>query len=220
MSIRKPHFAHLALTTIAICGGCLSGCATVTTGSDQSITITSVPDGAKCLMTRDGETIGAISSTPGSVLVNKDKDPITIECSLAGHQAATESVDSKFQGATLGNVLIGGVIGIAIDAGSGAMNKYPGAIEIVLVPERFTSTEERDTFFDDVRTRWQQQQAQLAQVEHDCGQNEQLCNDMRTDVEKATQARLEKLEAQRAASIVVAAATDAAAEPLEIAPAP
>ena len=109
----------------------------------------------------------------------------------------------------------------AIDAGSGAMNKYPGAIEIVLVPERFTSTEERDTFFDDVRTRWQQQQqAQLAQVEHDCGQNEQLCNDMRTDVEKATQARLEKLEAQRAASIVVAAATDAAAEPLEIAPAP
>src|SRR3546814_11462905 len=49
---------------------------------------------------------------------------------------------------TFGNILFGGIIGVAVDASSGAMNQYPSSVTIALVPESFTSTTARDVFFD------------------------------------------------------------------------
>src|SRR3546814_11002644 len=48
---------------------------------------------------------------------------------------------------TFGNILFGGIIGVAVDASSGAMNQYPSSVTIALVPESFTSTTARDVFF-------------------------------------------------------------------------
>jgi len=128
---------------------CLStGCATVTTGSSQTITVETEPPGASCKMTRDKETIGVVNPTPGSVTIGKDKDEIDINCELSGYHTTTKNLDSSFQGMTLGNVILGGIIGIAIDAGSGAMNEYPASISIRLMPEAFPSAEKRDQYFD------------------------------------------------------------------------
>lgn len=118
---------------------CLAtGCATVTTGTSQTITIETEPPGATCKMSRENETIGVVNPTPGSVTIGKDKDAVDISCELSGYHTTTRKLDSTFQGMTLGNVLLGGIIGIAVDAGSGAMNEYPESISIRLMPEEFS----------------------------------------------------------------------------------
>ena len=42
---------------------------------------------------------------------------------------------SDFAGATAGNLLLGGFIGVAVDAASSAANKYDGDVTITLQPE-------------------------------------------------------------------------------------
>jgi hypothetical protein len=43
--------------------------------------------------------------------------------------------------------LIGGVIGLGIDAASGALSQYPTNVTVVLPPQNFTTQAERDAFF-------------------------------------------------------------------------
>ena len=52
---------------------------------------------------------------------------------------------------TFGNIIFGGIIGVAVDAATGAMNEYPPMITITLVPEEFPTVLERDAFFDKMR---------------------------------------------------------------------
>lgn len=49
---------------------------------------------------------------------------------------------------TFGNILFGGIIGVAVDASSGAMHEYPAAISIAMAPNSFPNASERDKFFD------------------------------------------------------------------------
>ncbi len=42
-----------------------SGCATLTKGSDQTITVTTDPSGATCTISREGKTVAVVNPTPG-----------------------------------------------------------------------------------------------------------------------------------------------------------
>lgn len=44
----------------------------------------------------------------------------------------------------MGNILLGGLVGAAIDAASGANNKYPERVMVILTPASFPSDEARD----------------------------------------------------------------------------
>ena len=58
--------------------------------------------------------------------------------SPAGNRAsgkATSVLDAQTKARIFGNFLISGLVGIAIDARTGAMNKHDGTITIPLVPE-------------------------------------------------------------------------------------
>jgi hypothetical protein len=52
---------------------------------------------------------------------------------------------------TFGNILFGGLIGVVVDAASGAMNQYPDAVTITLIPEEFPTAAARDRFFDEMQ---------------------------------------------------------------------
>lgn len=43
----------------------MSGCATITKGSQQTVTISTDPTGAACNMTRDGKPLAVVNPTPG-----------------------------------------------------------------------------------------------------------------------------------------------------------
>ncbi len=72
--------------------------------------------------------------TPGVTRVQKSKEDIAIRCSKPGWQDASAVIASNFEGWTLGNVLIGGLVGITIDAASGASNRYPHAFSVAMAP--------------------------------------------------------------------------------------
>ena len=110
----------------------LGGCATIVEGTDQSLTVITDPSGAECELRRDGNIIAVVNPTPGSVAVDKSQHSITVRCRLDGFQEAVGTFDSEFQGMTAGNILFGGLIGIGIDAASGAMHEYDHTVTVIL----------------------------------------------------------------------------------------
>jgi len=116
---------------VAVCatGFALSGCATVIKGTTQSIVITSPPvSGAYCILSSTEGNWPV--TTPSAVTVDKSKEDILVKCSKPGYQDASASIPSDFQGWTLGNLVLGGLIGVGVDAASGAMNEYPRAFAV------------------------------------------------------------------------------------------
>ena len=114
--------------------GTLSGCASIASGTTQTLQISSNPDKASCNLEREGKVIGSVSSTPGGVMVEKTKHDITVKCSKDGYQTSTGYMHSGVEGSTWGNIILGGGIGWAIDSARGADNHYPENLTVTLVP--------------------------------------------------------------------------------------
>ncbi|HEY3178103.1 MAG TPA: hypothetical protein VGL25_04410 [Casimicrobiaceae bacterium] len=128
-----------------------SGCATLTKGTSQTITINTDPPGAVCTLTRDAKPLAVVNPTPGSIPIEKAKGTVAILCKRPSYLDADGALESEFQAVTFGNILFGGLIGIVVDAASGAMHQYPTMITIQLIPEQCPTVSERDAFFDKMK---------------------------------------------------------------------
>ncbi|MBT5432258.1 MAG: hypothetical protein P8Q36_16380 [Alphaproteobacteria bacterium] len=126
----------------------LAGCATVVGGTTQSVALKTQPDGASCVLEREGVVIVTVRATPETVEIERASSPIRMVCSKARHLDASRVVLSGFEGFAAGDLVFGGLVGIVIDASSGAANRYPSEISVMLPPANFDSQAERDTFFD------------------------------------------------------------------------
>lgn len=111
----------------------LPACSSIVEGTSQELVINTVPEGADCALIREGQVIGRVNPTPGGITVKKTKHDITVECTKKGYQKATFFNKSDVAGATVGNILLGGGIGWAIDSANGADNKYTTPMNITLV---------------------------------------------------------------------------------------
>lgn len=110
----------------------LSACATLVNGSSQNVTVSTNPPGANCTLDRVGARIGAIPVTPGSVRLDKSKNDLSVTCSKEGYQTATVAHAPSFGAATFGNLIAGGIVGVVVDAASGANYSYPDDIRMDL----------------------------------------------------------------------------------------
>lgn len=126
----------------------LSGCATITSGTTQNVTVLTEPAGASCTLEREGGVIGVINATPGTLNIAKSRHDITVRCTKASHSEGFWVAPSMAQGMTAGNFILGGMIGLAVDAASGASARYPESVTVILPPESFTNAKARDAFFD------------------------------------------------------------------------
>ncbi|MCH9674513.1 MAG: hypothetical protein K0U93_23950 [Gammaproteobacteria bacterium] len=179
----------------------LSGCATITKGSTQNVTVETDPAGAVCTLTREGQTVAVVNPTPGTALIGKDKDPIAYVCTLDEYQDASGTLESEFEAVTLGNILLGGFVGIAIDAGSGAMNEYPANVRIVLTPSVFPNQLARDVFYDKRRSETTQNFASVREKATEaCGAED--CTEKLKKLNDAEAVQLNAIEQQRAAARV------------------
>ena len=111
----------------------LSGCATVITGTRQDIQVESQPAGAVCTFTRAGQTLGSVT-TPGSLKVKRDAEPMTVVCTRADYEEARAVMHARTEMATVASAIIGGFIATHIDRGSGAANRYETSLRIELTP--------------------------------------------------------------------------------------
>ena len=103
----------------------LLACATLVNGSRQNVTVSTNPPGASCTLDRVGARVGAIPATPGSVRVDRSKNDVSVTCAKDGYPTATVAHPPSFGAATFGNIIAGGVIGVVVDAASGANYTYP-----------------------------------------------------------------------------------------------
>ena len=125
----------------------LGGCSTITTGTTQDFAVeTPHADGARCILkdTRNAEVI--IESTPKTLVVSKGDGPMNVTCSKAGFQTANVVVEEGLAGMTAGNILLGGGVGIIIDAASGAAQEYPDSVVIWMEPEKWATKEAKDSW--------------------------------------------------------------------------
>ena len=129
--MRSSAFFGLAI----LAAGSVSACSSITEGTHQAINLQTSPAGADCKLTRHGEFVGEVASTPGSIDVDKTKYDLAITCSKDGYQPKTVTNKSDVASATVGNALIGGLIGWGIDSATGADNKYDGTVSMVLEPK-------------------------------------------------------------------------------------
>lgn len=124
------------LMPIAAVAACwlFSGCATVTRGTTQAFTVESTPIGATVSFSN-----GERCETP-CTLTLKRKHPVAVEICKSGYAPVTTQIVSQISGAggtaMAGNVLVGGLIGAGIDAGSGAMKDLrPNPLKVELIEE-------------------------------------------------------------------------------------
>jgi hypothetical protein len=76
--------------------------------------------------------IGRVNPTPGVVYVQRTHDDITVSRTKEGYQTGSFLNKSGLEAATFGNIILGGLVGVFIDAASGASNKYDEKVRIVL----------------------------------------------------------------------------------------
>ena len=113
----------------------LAGCATIFSGTSETIAIMTEPVGAKCVLSRENQTIAVVEPTPGTATVQKDKHDILVSCDKQGYQTGTANLHSGVEGGTFGNlILVGGLVGLGIDGATGADNHYPETAAITMLP--------------------------------------------------------------------------------------
>lgn len=110
-----------------------TGCATVTRGTKDVLVIESDPSGAEVQLSN-----GMRGKTPTSFKVAR-RNSLTVSIEKKGYEPLTVQVNPVVAGAgaagMAGNVLIGGIIGIGVDAATGAtMNLRPNPVRATLVP--------------------------------------------------------------------------------------
>ena len=121
---------------------CFTSCATITRGVHDKLSVTSDPSGAEVRL-----STGERGVTPVKFVKERKTDPFSVTVSKPGYAPQTVKVESKFGGtgggAMAGNLLLGGAIGMGVDAGTGAYKSlYPNPVSVKLVP---TSKSKRST---------------------------------------------------------------------------
>ncbi len=102
---------------ILLLGLTATSCASIISTNKQGVRITSYPAGAVIL--DNGTNIGR---TPITAQLSRKNDHM-IQLKLDGYQTFEISLTKKFNEVALGNILLGGLIGLGVDAISGAIYK-------------------------------------------------------------------------------------------------
>ncbi|MBK6423454.1 MAG: PEGA domain-containing protein, partial [Gemmatimonadetes bacterium] len=111
----------------ALGGLLVAACATIMQGTSQEVSVSSTPTGARVLV--DGAEMG---KTPlVASLKRKDKHVVRVE--LEGYQPFEMALGRATSGWVWGNIVFGGIPGLAIDAITGGMYKLkPEEIQATL----------------------------------------------------------------------------------------
>jgi hypothetical protein len=115
----------------------VTGCATVSHGSTQTIEVGSKPDGAECTFTRAGAALGSVV-TPGPIKVSRSSTPINVLCTKAGYEEARAVLNSRTRyDTTSSSSIVGAVVavGALVDMTSGANISYESALMVTLDPK-------------------------------------------------------------------------------------
>jgi hypothetical protein len=108
----------------------LSGCASISDGTSQTVVFNLSPKETRCVISREGTQLGTVNGRQNTLTIGKGAKDVLVNCSAEGHEDATHRLVSKTQTA---GVVGGAFLDLGItDMITGAMWKYPNDITIVL----------------------------------------------------------------------------------------
>ena len=181
----------------------LGGCSTLVEGDDQTVSVITDPPEARCELIRGGAPVAFVNPTPGSVVLEKSQDDVSVLCRKDGHFDGMATLSSSFRAMTFGNVVFGGIIGLAVDASSGAMHEYEASVTVVLPPKRFAGAAARDAFFDRQARRIETgAAAAVVKARKACQPDEQDCDALAKAIEAERDARLRELADRKALAAI------------------
>lgn len=113
-----------------------TGCASITGSRNQPISVTTTHEGkpitgAYCTLVNDKGTFYV--NTPGTVTVLKAYGDMSATCKKEESHTGVSVFQSASEGAVWGNIIAGGLIGYAVDAGTGAGFSYPPTLNIEMI---------------------------------------------------------------------------------------
>lgn len=125
--MRFQNVVVLSLSVAAV------GCATITGSKNQPVSVQAIHngnsiEGVGCSLTNDKGTW--FVKTPGSTTVQKSGQDLVVTCNKDGIPTGSTSVASSANGGVWGNILLGGFIGYAVDASTGAAFDYPTSMSV------------------------------------------------------------------------------------------
>ena len=104
-------FSTLLVVTLLI------GCGTIIHGGSQDVSVTSDPSGATVEI--DGSEVG---DTPVTRSLDRGSQH-TVAISMDGYETEQVTIQKSVDGWVAGNIVFGGLIGLAVDAATGGMYK-------------------------------------------------------------------------------------------------
>jgi len=124
---------RIALLLLLLGSMGLGGCASVTRGWSEQIQISSQPEGAEVRT-----SLSQACTTPCTLTVQR-KDEFSVSFAKPGYHPQTVPVGTRVAGAGVagfaGNVVVGGIIGMGVDAASGAtLEHHPNPVVAELQP--------------------------------------------------------------------------------------
>jgi hypothetical protein len=135
MRVSIQSLAMLVIASVVL----TTGCASITRGTTEAYAVQTTPPGAEV-----NSSSGWRCLTPCSVKVKRRSD-FVLTITKPGYETVTATVTSSVDGAgaagMAGNVLLGGIIGAGVDAGTGAMHSHkPNPLVVEMVPLGQTGT--------------------------------------------------------------------------------
>jgi hypothetical protein len=112
----------------------IAGCSTIVKGTEQQVSVNTpgVP-GALCQLQSPAIGMRTVQ-TPANIVLPKSRHNVAVTCSAQCYTDGVGTLGSHTEVMTAGNVIFGGLIGLGVDAASGAMNKYDPDVEVVMTP--------------------------------------------------------------------------------------
>ncbi len=120
---------------LALCA-ILGGCASVTRGTTETISVASTPSGAEAVIS--GLETPTTCTTPCAVVAKRNAD-ISVTVRKSGYEPETveltKEVPATGAAGFAGNVIAGGLIGMGVDAVTGAATDHrPNPVIVTLKP--------------------------------------------------------------------------------------
>ncbi|WP_298242792.1 PEGA domain-containing protein [uncultured Bradyrhizobium sp.] len=114
----------------------LGGCASVTRGTTENISISSTPSGVEAVVS--GLEVPTTCTTPCAIVAKRSAD-ITITFEKEGYQSQTVQLTKEVSGTGAagfaGNLLAGGIVGMGVDAATGAATDHkPNPVIVTMQP--------------------------------------------------------------------------------------
>jgi hypothetical protein len=160
----RKGFAVILVMCGALTALCLSACATIIHGTRQEVGISSSPTGAEVWV--DDVKMG---ETPVVAKLRR-KGTHTVKLVLPGYQPYETTITRSVSGWVWGNIAIGGLIGLGVDAISGGMYKLsPEQVNGNFSAERAAGLSKEDELYIDVANKPQQGWQHIGQLQKSGG---------------------------------------------------